>query len=515
MLLVVMGKKSPPKLLASAASKGDRRSPIRFKKQRRESAQRLPQRFEPFSIGTQLPNHRQNAHLTRLIVSNPDTGDQVTTWQYGTTLATDGIARTDLLKAKIYPLDVNAIGQVTRQTTFAYDCPSLRSRPAKSLRSRDAAIAAKQWTAIAGIPSQREAFDYDAIGNWKDYLRQSDGLTTLNQERRHNQDNQLIELNANASGLSYDANGNMTACRPDKDGDWSKGYTMVWDAWNRLVVVRNAQTSATVASYAYDGLTRRTTTTIGSTVRRFYYNDVWKCVEERLGSSSNPDRLYYWSTRTGHRDELLRRDRATSGGAINETLWCLMDYFDPIAVVNGTGVVQERYSYTAFGLASMLTPAFAARAVSSFAWNFLFHGQFRDAETGWDNYGFRYYLPWLGRWTDRDPIQEEGGLNVYSWDGNSPINVVDLLGRGPNCCIKPQIKDDCNKCCEPGTIKPCAGLPLKNCCNCGGKKKDDKDKPWWRKIFPKEIKIESEGEVGKEPKWKFELKWSWTPPAWR
>ncbi len=54
------------------------------------------------------------------------------------------MARTDLLKTKIYPLDVNAIGQVVRQTTFSYDCPSLRSRPAESLRMEHAAIAAKQ-----------------------------------------------------------------------------------------------------------------------------------------------------------------------------------------------------------------------------------------------------------------------------------------------------------------------------------------------------------------------------------
>jgi YD repeat-containing protein len=82
--------------------------------------------------------------LSRLIVSNPDTGDQVTTWQYGTSIATDGVARTDLLKTKIYPLDVNVIGQVVRQTTYSYDCPSLRSRPAESLRMEHAAIAAKQ-----------------------------------------------------------------------------------------------------------------------------------------------------------------------------------------------------------------------------------------------------------------------------------------------------------------------------------------------------------------------------------
>jgi len=53
-------------------------------------------------------------------------------------------------------------------------------------------------TSIAGIPAQREAFDYDSIGNWKDYLRQSDGDTTLNQKRTHNRDNQLTELDPTA-----------------------------------------------------------------------------------------------------------------------------------------------------------------------------------------------------------------------------------------------------------------------------------------------------------------------------
>jgi RHS repeat-associated protein len=286
-------------------------------------------------------------------------------------------------------------------------------------------------TSIAGIPTQREAFDYDSIGNWKNYLRQTEGSTTLDQKRTSNRDNQLTELDANSDGLAYDAAGNMTACRPDKDGDWSKGYTIVWDAWNRIVQVKNAHTAATVATYAYDGLTRRTTTTIGSTVRHFYYNNLWKCVEERVGSSTNPDRVYYWSTRPGHRDELLRRDRATSGGALNETLWCLMDYFDPIAITDTSGTIQERYTYSAFGLASILTPTFSPRTTSNFTWNFLFHGQFRDTETGWDNYGYRYYLPWLGRWPSKDLIGEEGGVNLYGMGGNNVIFWIDRLGLAP------------------------------------------------------------------------------------
>ena len=299
-------------------------------------------------------------------------------------------------------------------------------------------------TAIAGIPAQREGFDYDAIGNWKEFLRQTEGATTLDQKRTHNQDNQLTELDANASGLSYDAAGNMTACRPDKVGDWSLGYTITWDAWNRIVQVKNAQTSATVATYAYDGLTRRTTSAESSAVRHFYYNNQWKCIEERLGSSTNPDRVYYWSTRPGHRDELLRRDRSTSGGSLNETLWCLMDYFDPIAIADTNGVIEERYNYSAFGLVSVLSGAFVPRVSSNFDWNFLFHGQFRDTETNWDNYGFRYYLPWLGRWPSKDPIMEAGGENLYKSTNNSLLNRVDFLG------LKGQKPRDCKSTVRAG-----------------------------------------------------------------
>lgn len=286
-------------------------------------------------------------------------------------------------------------------------------------------------TAIAGVPSQREAFDYDSIGNWKHYLRQAEGATTLDQSRWHNRDNQLTALDEEAAGLAYDAAGNMTACRPDKDGDWTKGCKLEWDAWNRLVSVRNAQSNAPIATYAYDGLTRRITSATGGTARHFYYNDAWKCVEERLGSATTPERVHYWSGRKGHRDELLRRDRASTGGALDETLWCLMDYFDPIAIADSSGAVQERYSYSAFGLASILTPAYTPRASSSHAWNFLFHGQFRDVETGWDNYGYRYYLPWLGRWLSRDPIGEIGGINLYTFVANAILNRVDYLGRQP------------------------------------------------------------------------------------
>lgn len=52
-------------------------------------------------------------------------------------------------------------------------------------------------------------------------------------------------------------------------------------------------------------------------------------------------------------------------------------------------------------------------------------------------YGFRYYDPVTGRWPSRDPIEEDGGLNVYAFVGNNALNAWDLLGlTGSNCCDK-------------------------------------------------------------------------------
>ena len=46
-------------------------------------------------------------------------------------------------------------------------------------------------------------------------------------------------------------------------------------------------------------------------------------------------------------------------------------------------------------------------------------------------YGYRYYDPVTGRWPSRDPIGEEGGVNLYVFVGNDGIGIWDILGRFP------------------------------------------------------------------------------------
>ncbi len=45
------------------------------------------------------------------------------------------------------------------------------------------------------------------------------------------------------------------------------------------------------------------------------------------------------------------------------------------------------------------------------------------------DYTYRYMDPVTGRWPSRDPIEEEGGANLYGFVGNSGINFVDVLGK--------------------------------------------------------------------------------------
>src|ERR1043165_6617251 len=39
-----------------------------------------------------------------------------------------------------------------------------------------------------------------------------------------------------------------------------------------------------------------------------------------------------------------------------------------------------------------------------------------------------FYDPRVGRWINRDPIEEWGGMNVYGFVGNRPANRVDVNG---------------------------------------------------------------------------------------
>jgi len=114
------------------------------------------------------------------------------------------------------------------------------------------------------------------------------------------------------------------------------------------------------------------------------------------------------------------------------------DYYP---LYDGNGNVTE-YRNASSTVAHFEYDAFGA--VSSFTgpmWDFnlRFSTKYEDFETGLNYYGYRYYDPQLGRWLNRDPIEEKGGNNLYGFVGNNGLTYWDKLGL--EACKEPKIKD--------------------------------------------------------------------------
>jgi RHS repeat-associated protein len=83
--------------------------------------------------------------------------------------------------------------------------------------------------------------------------------------------------------------------------------------------------------------------------------------------------------------------------------------------------ISASYTYGAFGEAIQADEVGVANP-------FRFSTKYHDIETGFAYYGYRYYNPQIGRWINKDPIQEEGGVNLYGFVANNAIERTDALG---------------------------------------------------------------------------------------
>lgn len=293
-------------------------------------------------------------------------------------------------------------------------------------------------TAISGVPVSAESWDYDPTGNWRGYHSATNGTPTLDQHRVHDRGNRLTQIEDNPHNMILDRVGRMRQMAPDASGDWDGKLEITWDAWSRITSVKN--NGAVVGEYSYDGTHRRITREVAGETLHSYYNEEWRPVEERKDAESTAALSYLWGAR--HRDDLVRRDRAVGGTTLNESRYLLMDYFNPAAITDADGTVKERYAFSAFGVRTILNPDFTTRNSSECDFVFGFQGQFLDQESGLMNYGYRYYVSYLGRWSSKDPIEEKGGVNLYGMVGNGPLNRIDYLGL---------ISGPFGDCCEPGT----------------------------------------------------------------
>lgn len=235
-----------------------------------------------------------------------------------------------------------------------------------------------------------------------------------------------------------DADGNLLF-----DGRW----TYTWDGENRLIAMETAAAVSTMVGaplkkrleFAYDGQSRR----LGKVVKQWqaaaqqwvvtghwtYLHDGWNLVAEldalRGGALV---RTYTWGT------DLSGSGQGAGGvggllgvqvhhGVVGRYSVCTEVNGNVMGLVEATsGQVAGRFDYDAFG--DRITDAGVGSAVCPIG----FSTKYTDAETGLCYYGYRYYDAVRGRWINRDPIEEEGGVNIYQFCKNDATSHIDYSG---------------------------------------------------------------------------------------
>ncbi len=260
-------------------------------------------------------------------------------------------------------------------------------------------------TALAGM---QYGYEYDGIGN-----RESaeEGSSANAVSYSSNQLNQYTAINT--ALLTYDADGNLLTT-----GD---GWSYTYNGENRLIQAENSDTRL---EFTYDYMGRRfekKAYTKGilslyswslSKHYRYIYDD-YKLVEIRDANDGNALlKSFVWQSADAGQDVPLSMSYDGS------------TYYIVDGNKNVTGLQDESgnrvatYTYGPFGQLLSMDGGLAEENPLRFS------SEYFDDETGLVYYNYRYYSPRMGRWINRDPIEEEGGVNLYANCQNNLIAVV-------------------------------------------------------------------------------------------
>lgn len=286
----------------------------------------------------------------------------------GTVLSQYGMASYDAVgNLRSISASIPSISTQTGTTSETYDSKDRLTQEASTRGS--------------GYSSQ---FGYDAAGN---------STTFKGATRTFDNDSRLT-----GASFVYDGNGNATTYN---------GTAATYDVGNRLASFGSAWT----ARYRHDGL--RGWKQVGST-KTYYVYDHGQPVLELDGTGA------VTAVNVFAPDGLVARKQAG-----NWTMYTF-DLFGNVAQrVNASQSVVSSSMYDAFGMESTTgTPddPFGFHAQSGYLF---------DRESGLYLCQHRYYDPASGRWLNRDPVGQRGGINVYAYAGNSPVQNVDSTGYWP------------------------------------------------------------------------------------
>jgi RHS repeat-associated protein len=329
---------------------------------------------------------------------------------------------------------VNSIGQRTGVETSGTAFPS---QPADWTWAYDAL--GQVISADSPKNDNDRAYEYDQIGNRR---KSADGAlvttgfsATIYDATNLNQYSQISVPSVQSVVPIHDQDGNATGYPLPVDP--TANATLAYDGENRLISVTTGTTSV---SYIYDSQSRRIARTefplpLGEgqgegAQHTLYLYDDWNCLAEYAlqNSSFNLHTSLSWGLDLS--DSL--QGAGGVGGLLAITKYQAQSTTHYFPTFDGNGNVSEyltasgaiaaHYEYDPFGRITVVTGPNAG----TFAYRF--STKPRDAATGLYYYGYRWYDPYTGRWINRDPIEESGGVNLYGFVGNEASGRIDWLG---------------------------------------------------------------------------------------
>jgi len=210
----------------------------------------------------------------------------------------------------------------------------------------------------------------------------------------------------NGQTLSYDPNGNLLGDPTAALGSTSYQF----DQKNRLTAATNAQYTST---YTYDPFSRRASKTVNG-VTTFFVDDGNREIADYSSPTFEISHYIYGADSTP-----IMREVFDGAPTVQGSYWVHTDALGSlVAISNLNGSHTSTYNYSAFGETSSVANAIP----------YQYAGMRLDPETMLYYDHARYYSPKQGRFISPDPISVKGGINIYAYAGNDPVNNVDLSG---------------------------------------------------------------------------------------